>query len=88
MDLTEKIGAPYDEIPLDEKEKRFQAKVVRFFRHLPPEEVPEFQAILDTFDVEARTYTKTNSALESSFMRFLLPEAKFVPHDQQSVVYP
>lgn len=87
VDLTDKIGAPYEQLPLEQKEKRFQEKVIPFFRNVVgPESIAEFQAILDTFNVENRTYTKTNSALEAAFMRYLLPEAKFVPNTEPKVL--
>lgn len=85
-DLTDKIGPPYETLDLSEKEQRFQEKV-NLFRELflSPDENEEFHAITSTFDVERRTYKKVNSALEAAFMRFLLPEAKFVPTDQPVV---
>jgi acetyltransferase-like isoleucine patch superfamily enzyme len=78
VDLTEKIGAPYEDLTLEEKEKRFAAKVAEFTY----KDLPEFPAILETFNVRERTYRKTNSMLEIIFMRYLLPEAKFVPDNQ------
>jgi len=83
-DLTEKIGAPYETLQMEQKEERFAAKVADF----PYKELPGFKEILDTFDIERRTYRKTNSLLEIQFMRYLLPEAKFVPEDQRVVEWP
>ena len=84
-DLTEKIGAPYDQLEISEKEERFQKKVVEFAGRLDREWQEEFETVASTFDVEKRTYMKRNTILESMFMRFLLPEAKFVPEDQPEV---
>lgn len=86
VDLTEKIGVPYEQIEVHEKEKRFSSKVDLFRdMFLSPEMSEDFYAIVETFNVEERTYKKTNSALEAAFMRFLLPEAKFVPEDHRVV---
>jgi len=85
-DLTEKIGAPYEPLTLEQKEERFQEKVDLFrYAYVPVPGEPEFAELVKTFNVEKRTYQKTNSALEAAFMRFLLPEAKFVPEDQPVV---
>lgn len=87
VDLTDKIGVPYESLSLQQKEKRFQEKV-DFFREafLGPTLIPDFEEIVKTFDLERRTYKKTNSALEAAFMRFLLPEGKFVPEYQPVVI--
>lgn len=87
VDLTDKIGAPYDQLEVSEKEERFQAKVDQFLNpeHVHPDIVQDFKDIAATFNVEERTYQKTGSPLEVAFMRFLLPEAKFVPSGQEHV---
>ena len=83
-DLTEKIGAPYEDIPLAERAARFQARVDYFRKLWQP--APAFDDVVSTFNVSDRTYRKTNAAIEVQFMRFLLPEAKFIPEDHQRVV--
>ena len=80
-DLTERLGPPYEHLEISEKEERFAAKVAGF----PYKDMGEFPELLKTFDVGMRTYHKTNSMLEIQFMRWLLPEAKFVPEDQVTV---
>lgn len=88
VNLTDKIGPPYAFLPLQQKEERFQEKVNLFREaYIGPNSNPEFEEMVKTFDLEKRTYKKTNSAFEAAFMRFLLPEAKFVP-DTQPVVFP
>lgn len=81
IDLTDKIGAPYELLSLDEKEKRFAEKVEAY----EWKDTDDFKEMVKTFDIANRTYRKTNSALEADFMRYLLPEAKFVPDDQRVV---
>lgn len=90
VDLTEKIGAPYETLEVEEKEKRFTKKVEQFISKLITNDISdhgmeEFFSVVRTFDVEKRTYKKQNTAIEAAFMRFLLPEAKFVPEDQPVV---
>lgn len=81
VDLTDKIGAPYEDLEVSEKEKRFQAKVDEFISFTGPEYAGQIRRITDTFEVATRTYKKTNSPIEIAFMQVLLPEAKFVPAD-------
>lgn len=86
VDLTDKIGAPYDVLDATTKEHMFQDRIRSFKQlYLEPSQEGAFRLLTDTFDVQKRTYRKTNTALEAAFMRFLLPEAKFVPEDQQVV---
>jgi hypothetical protein len=85
VDLTDKIGAPYELLEVHEQEERFKAKVVEFERMVPNELSTNFDDMVSTFDVENRTYLKQNTELEVAFMRFLLPEAKFVPRDAPEV---
>jgi acetyltransferase-like isoleucine patch superfamily enzyme len=87
VDLTDKIGAPYEPLTLRQKEERFSIKVEQFAVLYVNGTGAEndFQSLVSSFNVEKRTYRKTNTALEAGFMRFLLPEAKFVPEDQPVV---
>lgn len=90
QDLTEKIGPPYRLSSLAEKTKHFNERV-DIFRSLyvdtssSPQFRADFEELVRNFNVEKRTYKKQNTAIEAAFMRFLLPEAKFVPEDQPVV---
>jgi acetyltransferase-like isoleucine patch superfamily enzyme len=83
IDLTDRIGAPYEHLEVNEKEERFAQKVAAF----PCKDLDGFDEILKTFNVETRTYQKMNSMLEIQFMRYLLPEAKFVPEDKPVIAW-
>lgn len=86
VDLTDKIGAPYDILQPETKQAIFLDRINRFRElYLGPDDEEELRSIVETFDIEKRMYKKTNAALEAALMRFLLPEAKFVPEDQPVV---
>lgn len=80
-DLTEKLGVPFTTRSSAEKKIDFGNRVLEFLRRNPDVNDALLANVVDTFDVNERTYTKTHSDLEYRFMRFLLPEAKFTPRD-------
>ena len=82
-DLTDKLGAPFREVPIVERMEEF-AERCNQFRQLNGD-MPTLDFVASTFDVESRTYEKTGHPVEVSFMRFLLPEAKFVPRGHERV---
>lgn len=79
VDLTDKIGAPYDFPDRRTKQIWFARRYEAFRDTLGADEQDQLRTIASTFNVELRTYVKTNLQLEIAFMRHLLPEAKFVP---------
>ena len=78
-DLTDKLGAPFFVRTISEKRDDFQNRIARF-REVHPE---HRHASLDNFSITTRTYHKTGSPAEIAFMRFLLPEAKFIPSNER-----
>jgi len=84
-DLTEKLGAPFSHIPIADRMTEFADRCSAFrAKHNVESSILDF--IAASFDVEARTYEKTGHPIERAFMRFLLPEAKFVPRAQPRIV--
>lgn len=86
-DLTEKMGAPFIELSIVEKTNLFRSRVSGFIDSSGAD-ADKTLKIADTFDVTSRTYVKTHAREEVGLMRFLLPEAKFVPYDQPRVSLP
>jgi len=79
-DLTDKIGPPFKDLSLNEKEGIFHRKIANF-----PMRDQLSTADIDRFDIANRTYEKTGTFLEQALMRYLLPEIKFVPKDYTHV---
>ncbi len=84
-DLTEKLGPPFREISLDEKVNIVRNKLAVFLSQNSDID-EDFFWITDKppclegeFSVLTRTYRKNNHPEEVRFMKFLLPEVKFVP---------
>lgn len=83
-DLTEKLGLPFIPAPVADRMTDFADRVTAFrVKNNVEDSVLDF--IAATFDVEARTYIKSGHPIERALIRFLLPEAKFVPHDHQRI---
>lgn len=88
-DLTDKIGTPFKQTSTDDRINYMRNKWDEFCsRNL---DIPKdllhltdggFEFIEDKleFDVVSRTYIKRRNPFEVRFMKFLLPEAKFIPH--------
>lgn len=90
QDLTDRIGPPYQLLSFSAKMRLFLERVDIFRRMYVDTSSSsqfrtDFEELVKNFNVEKRTYKKQNTAIEAAFMRFLLPEAKFVPEDQQVV---
>ena len=79
--LNEKIGKPYDEVSLARKQMMFQGYMEKFLLKYPHHypSLAKEEKLFERFDIKTRTYKKMNTPLEVAFMRFLLPEVKFVP---------
>ncbi|MEK6152887.1 hypothetical protein WIW50_06490 [Flavobacteriaceae bacterium 3-367] len=85
IDLTDKIGRPFQEVPLPEK-IRVMNQYLQDFSTAPRKlRIIENEAEIKNEDVtyfivSSRKYTKRNTLEEIAFMNFLLPEkAKFTP---------
>jgi acetyltransferase-like isoleucine patch superfamily enzyme len=91
-DVTDALGAPFSPVPADERIAFLEERVRRFADEFARPEIFERVRILaeepqDTkssadvteFNVVSRTYRKSGTELEHDFIRYLLPEAKFVP---------
>lgn len=83
--MTERLGAPYAEREYGDRLIDFNERLDRFHDAHPDVDLFEFHGLADRFDLTARTYDKQGSKLEVQLMRFLLPEAKFVPKDQPRI---
>lgn len=104
IDLTEKLGYPYEFTPPEQRfvlmQEKIEAFLVGYRKQSPcdPDFLGRLQVVnrwdsakyvfrpgeLDDpsttyFDVFSRSYTKKRTALEIEFMKFLLPEVKFLP---------
>jgi acetyltransferase-like isoleucine patch superfamily enzyme len=91
-DVTERFGPQFNLTAREERERYMRERLQAFAqknrirdveRHLAivgsAEELRQAPPDVTAFDVVSRTYTKRATRLEVKFMRFLLPEAKFVP---------
>lgn len=84
-DITDKLGSPFREVPLDEKMKmmkgHLQASGVDANKIKIVESESEFRDdTVSYFSVSTRTYTKRQTKDEIAFMKYLLPEkGKFTP---------
>lgn len=77
-DLTDKLGSPFLSRSPQDKIDDFTSRIDEFRRRYPEYKDESFFH----FDPVARTYTKTGAASEVALMRFLLPEAKFIPNNE------
>lgn len=76
-ELTDKLGPPFAHLPDADRLIEFDRRCDEFRSKFDPG--VEFEFLRQGFDVLRRTYEKTGSELERQFLRWLLPEAKFVP---------
>lgn len=83
-DLTDKIGAPFDVLPIVDKIARFKGRVLEFIKQSGMD-ANKILEVAETFDVTSRTYIKRHIPEEVALMRFLLPEAKFVPQNNRRI---
>lgn len=92
-DITEKVGPPFKTTTPQERHAYLQGRFAEFqaatgqkaeaLIALDPGRLPGGKDEL-AFNVADRTYRKTGSALERRLIRFLLPDAKFVPASEGS----
>jgi acetyltransferase-like isoleucine patch superfamily enzyme len=88
VDLTDKIGPQFREIPLHEKMQRARELLEEFHVRHPKHKRGMLEVIMDAteiadehrtyFIVGERTYTKRHTDVEADFIRFIYP-AKFFP---------
>jgi acetyltransferase-like isoleucine patch superfamily enzyme len=88
-DLTDKIGPPFNDVPPDKRAAWLYQKWHSFCEANP--DVPKDKLVVTSnfvdlgnchslqFDVSNREYVKTHDPIEVRWMKFLLPEAKFIP---------
>ena len=87
-DMTEKFGTQFIERNYEEKNKFFVSRLEQFYElnqldidFIQP--VKKYPSILEPdiiyFNLMDRTYTKKRTEIETKFMKFLLPEIKFIP---------
>lgn len=97
LDRTERFGPQFEPRSAVQRKEWLEARLAEYDRRYPRDRVLERTAILAgdgqqtcppsrmIFDVLKRTYTKQGFDFEVRLMRFLLPDAKFVPvHDQRN----
>ena len=91
-DVTPKLGPQYDLRPVPDRKTLVEERIGEFARRSGRESAHEIALVVTTwgseayehdgrmvFNVADRTYLKAGTAVERALMRFLLPEAKFVP---------
>lgn len=90
-DVTDKVGPQFDPRPLVERASMLRARLDAFAQRrgtdlsarvrvvTAPHDAGEASPDVTVFNVDARTYTKRGTELERDLMRYLLPDAKFVP---------
>ncbi len=89
-DITEKVGPQFEVRPVEERVRMLQARIDDFRARRGDVSSEAFRVAIDesdisgdgdvtTFNVADRTYAKRGTAAERALMRFLLPDAKFVP---------
>ncbi len=93
-DITEKVGPQFKVTSVEERVAYLQKRLEEFTqRHrlgrisdfarivTSPDEMPDMTGSIIIFNVADRSYTKTGTQLEYKLIRFLLPDAKFIPVD-------
>jgi hypothetical protein len=93
-DLTEKLGAPYREVSVQQRIQELLCRLNEFFSRHPEYPSDQIRVVggweeelsddVIYFNVADRTYTKRRTILESELMRHLLPTAKFVPTESRA----
>lgn len=92
QDITEKVGSQFDLRPVEDRKAWLEERLAAFQNR---QSHPKEKAVITTdpdadmsphpgttlFNVATRTYTKRLTRWEFRLMRFLLPDAKFVPAD-------
>lgn len=91
-DITDRVGPQFRETTVQERARYLQGRIEAFAstsRHTSvwdsvqivtrEEELPDSGRSVTVFNVASRSYRKIGSQLEHDLLRFLLPEAKFLP---------
>ncbi len=92
-DVTDKFGPQFKITTIDERIAYLQARLQEFAQQYHAEQFVQHQTLIATtagempaaapdvtvFNVADRTYTKRGTPTEHKLMRFLLPDAKFIP---------
>jgi len=91
-DITKKIGKQIEKTSIEQRIKYLREHLELFAERHGLDNVRDFARILPggdgtepegqsvtVFDVASRTYRKTGTRLEYELIRFLLPDAKFIP---------
>ena len=84
-DLTERLGPPFSLSSQADRLLDLTERIDAFLERYPTVDYGEVSTIVDRMDLEARTYAKTGAPTEVLLMRYLLPEAKFVPQGFEHV---
>jgi len=91
IDVTDKFGPQFEPRPVEERVRWLEQKLDEFgaargartTRNFAvvttPDELRATDPTVTAFNVADRTYTKRGTGLEYELIRFLLPDAKFVP---------
>jgi acetyltransferase-like isoleucine patch superfamily enzyme len=89
-DLTDRLGSQFEERTVEQKAYKMN-KLIGEFESGHPEFKGQLRVVTDEseivgsytcFNVANRTYTKTHSNAEVSFLKAYVPLVKFVPHDE------
>ena len=91
-DVTQKLGPQYEPRPVLERKTLLEERIAEFARRSGRMSAREVALVVTEwgsaanehdertiFNVADRTYLKRGTRVEHALMRFLLPEAKFVP---------
>lgn len=90
-DVTDKVGPQFTVRPVEERARMLEARLATFAGAGGGVRPGTFRVAIDAsaaqgaptnvtvFNVADRSYTKRGTALERELMRFLLPDAKFIP---------
>lgn len=96
QDITEKFGTQFKITSLESRLEYLQERFQAFENHhgltysinqhahivTTESEMKSTPQNITAFNVADRTYTKRNTPLEHQLMRFLLPDAKFIPYGE------
>ncbi len=95
-DMTDKLGFQFEERTIEQKAAKLEELIEAFVTEYPEyrrqlivvRSPHERRAGVCCFDVSTRTYTKTYSAAEVSFLKRHVPLVKFTPDDEPAFVVP
>lgn len=91
IDVTDKLGAQFKITSVSDRFLYIKEKLIEFARFHDLDDVGKYVLLVDSFEdmpmadqktvlnVKDRTYIKRGTEMEYKLLRYLLPEAKFVP---------